>query len=95
MYEVEATQPAEATEPQSGTADAIRHSPFGVPALSPVCALCKHLTDLAAHRCDAFPDEIPLEIWIGDNPHTEPFPGDNGIRFERTRNSGKQAGPGE
>ena len=32
--------------------------------------------------CAAFPDGIPPEIAYGDNPHTEPVPGDHGIRFE-------------
>ena len=32
--------------------------------------------------CDAFPDGIPYAIAYGDNPHTKPFPGDNGIQFE-------------
>ena len=32
--------------------------------------------------CAAFPDGIPSQIAYGDNPHTEPFPGDHGIRFE-------------
>ena len=33
--------------------------------------------------CRAFPEGIPGEIAYGANPHTEPFPGDNGITFER------------
>lgn len=32
--------------------------------------------------CEAFPEGIPNEIAYGNNLHTEPFPGDNGIRFE-------------
>jgi hypothetical protein len=32
--------------------------------------------------CEAFPDGIPGEIAYGDNPHTSPFPGDQGIQFE-------------
>jgi len=31
--------------------------------------------------CDAFPDGIPDEIAYGDNPHTEPYPGDHGMRY--------------
>jgi hypothetical protein len=50
---------------------------------SPVCIYCihKHLT--ARHTCDAFPNGIPDEIWRGENDHSEPYPGDLGIRFER------------
>jgi len=33
--------------------------------------------------CRAFPDGIPSEIAYGDNPHTEPYRGDSGIRFEQ------------
>lgn len=32
--------------------------------------------------CKAFPKGIPSEIAYGDNDHTKPFPGDNGIMFE-------------
>jgi len=32
--------------------------------------------------CNAFPEEIPEEIAYGDNPHTEPHPGDHGIQYE-------------
>jgi len=35
------------------------------------------------HYCPAFPDGIPDEIAYGDNPHTEPLPGQgNTIVFE-------------
>ena len=34
--------------------------------------------------CSAFPDGIPDEIAYEDNPHTTPFPGDNGIMYEPT-----------
>lgn len=33
--------------------------------------------------CRAFPGGIPHEIAWGDNPHTEPYPGDHGLRFEK------------
>lgn len=32
--------------------------------------------------CAAFPNGIPDEIAYGDNPHTHPVEGDNGIQFE-------------
>lgn len=34
--------------------------------------------------CDAFPSApgIPEEIWYGENGHTTPVEGDNGIQFE-------------
>jgi len=59
----------------------------------PTCSerRCKHFLGLKRHDgpetedqviCEAFPDGIPDEIAYGDNPHTSPFPGDHGIRFE-------------
>lgn len=41
---------------------------------------CRHIIDL--DKCKAF-DFIPDEIWNGDNDHTRPYTGDNGIQFER------------
>ncbi len=53
------------------------------------CFGCLHFTGIYAvsdtdHRpiCKAFPDGIPDEIAYGDNNHTDPYPGDNGIQYE-------------
>lgn len=52
---------------------------------------CKHFTGVSQPDgtemtetvvCAAFPQGIPQEIAYGDNPHTEPYPGDNGIQYE-------------
>ena len=53
---------------------------------SPICSFCIHL-DLGAagkgdRRCKAFND-IPGEIWLGDNNHEKPYEGDGGIQFKR------------
>ena len=47
-----------------------------------VCIRCRHWRLLEGRTCDAFPDGIPPEIWIGENEHRNPYPGDHGIRFE-------------
>jgi len=48
---------------------------------SPVCSFCNH--QRADHyTCDAFPDGIPEEIWVGRVDHKSPYPGDNGIMFD-------------
>ena len=43
----------------------------------------KRLGEITGY-CKAFPKGtwIPKEIWWGDNPHTAPYPGDNGIQYE-------------
>jgi hypothetical protein len=57
------------------------------------CAVCKHLRDEGG-ACDAFPDGIPMEVMFGDGDpsepesfkpqfdHRQPYPGDNGVRWE-------------
>lgn len=57
---------------------------FAIPVYSSVCSLCKHLRIDQGRTCDAYPkrDNIPMEIWMGENDHRQPFPGDHGIRFE-------------
>lgn len=46
----------------------------------PACFACRYLRKRG--RCKAFPGGIPEAIITGENDHTEPYPGDNGIRFE-------------
>lgn len=48
------------------------------------CASCVHRFANPA-LCKAFPQGIPRAIRDGDNDHTKPFPGDNGIRYERRK----------
>ncbi len=58
---------------------------FATGVISPVCHLCAHYDDEHGRACEAFPYPtlIPDAIWFGDNPHTQAFPGDNGVRFKR------------
>jgi len=44
------------------------------------CISCVHR--LEQTTCEAFPEGIPEEILMGDNPHISEFPGDNGIQYE-------------
>lgn len=44
------------------------------------CLWCKHY--IRGRKCKAF-DWIPDEIISEDHDHRKPFPGDNGIRFEK------------
>lgn len=44
------------------------------------CANCQHKTKSGA-TCTAFPQGIPQEILTNQFDHTQPYPGDNGIRF--------------
>ena len=54
-----------------------------IPIFSPVCSYCRHLSNKPDRKCKAFPDGIPMMIWLGRHKHNSPYPGDNGIRFER------------
>lgn len=47
------------------------------------CANCAHYRK--QNKCKAFPAGIPAEVLTGRHDHTEPFPGDKGIRFEPFR----------
>lgn len=40
----------------------------------PICITCKHY-DQNSGTCAAFKKEIPDEIYLGDNKHTTPLPG--------------------
>ena len=45
------------------------------------CNSCIHRVEYSS-KCAAFPKGIPDEILLGDFDHQNPYPGDNGIRFE-------------
>jgi hypothetical protein len=61
--------------------DAWLDGEHSIPLFSTTCDGCRHL-DLATKRaCAAFPDGIPLKIWLGRHDHRTAFPGDGGIQF--------------
>ena len=48
--------------------------------VEPECYFCRHVLEWPT--CQSFPKGIPMEIRLGKVKHREPYPGDNGIRFE-------------
>jgi len=53
----------------------------------PQCVGCRHFGH-EGWKCKAYPDGIPEPILTGEHDHTEPYPGDNGIRFEAIEEEG-------
>lgn len=47
---------------------------------TPQCNGCTHFN--GTDSCPAFGTAIPMEIYLGEVSHTEPYDGDNGIQFE-------------
>jgi hypothetical protein len=49
----------------------------------PPCYVCKNFITAKGAKCKAFPEGIPDDIYWGKHDHRKPYPGDNGIRFEK------------
>lgn len=52
----------------------------------PQCLVCRFFEKSQDEKyglfCKAYADGIPDAILTGEHDHREPYPGDNGIRFE-------------
>ena len=49
------------------------------------CAICTHLVRPGTGHgltCAAFPDGIPDDLYYNRHEHQQPYPGDNGIRWQ-------------
>jgi hypothetical protein len=55
------------------------------PMSSPICDLCRHRAADRSRTCSAFPDGIPMPIWLARHDHRTPYTGDHGIRWEPLR----------
>jgi hypothetical protein len=53
-----------------------------VPISSPICGGCRRRLRGRPRVCEAFPEGIPLPIWLGKHDHTTPYPGDHELRYE-------------
>jgi len=52
------------------------------------CFYCEHF--IYYPFCDAFPGGIPDSIRLGENDHTKNITGDNGIKFDKVKNTRKK-----
>lgn len=54
-----------------------------IPALSEICTFCARKYEGNNRNCEAFPNGIPMEIWVGKDDHRKKYPGDEGIIFKK------------
>ncbi len=61
-----------------------------IPVYSDICTYCRHWHVGPGHTCAAFPEGIPMPIWLGENNHRAPYEGDHGVQFT-AKNAAKSA----
>lgn len=62
-----------------------------IPTYSEVCAHCARLYVTGDRVCAAFPNGIPMSIWLGEHDHRTPYPGDGGMVFLELATKSKAA----
>ena len=53
-----------------------------IPILSAQCSFCIHNNPSDGPVCEAFPDGIPLSIWVNETKHDHSIEGDHGLQFK-------------
>ena len=63
----------------------------GIIGEAPICLDCVHFQGAQGKEglsCEAFPEQIPKAILIGEHDHHHAYAGDHGIQFEAAEKEG-------
>lgn len=50
--------------------------------LPPQCLTCARWDGAGTKSCEAYPTQIPDEIWDGNVDHRDPYKGDHGLQWQ-------------